>query len=115
VTDLPDYYAILGLSPGASQAEIRAAYRKLALAHHPDVSPAGRERGAADDAMSRINEAYETLSDPRRREAYDRQRYARRTVRHPYQPRWRAPRRQSARRRRAQRPAMRGAHTTPAA
>jgi hypothetical protein len=87
VTDLPDYYAILGLPPAANQAEIRAAYRKLALAHHPDVSSGGRERDTANDTMSQINEAYEALSDPKRRAAYDRDRHPRRPKRHPYAPR----------------------------
>ena len=66
-----DHYAILGLAPGATIAQIRAAYRLLAKRHHPDVNPAG------NDAASRtreLNAAYEVLSDPAKRRAYERER-----------------------------------------
>src|SRR2546423_8270526 len=62
-----DYYAILGLTPTASPAEIRRAYRERARRLHPDVN-------RAPDAAARfatLAEAYETLSDPARRRAYD--------------------------------------------
>jgi excisionase family DNA binding protein len=63
-----DHYATLGLSPRATQREIRAAYRRLARATHPD--------GNADDPglerrFKRIARAYEVLGDPKRRAAYD--------------------------------------------
>lgn len=64
-----DYYAILGVVPGERDDTIREAYRTLAKAHHPDR--AGR---ASTDRFREIIEAYETLSDPRRRAAYDRER-----------------------------------------
>jgi hypothetical protein len=60
-----DYYYILGARPEASRAEIKAAYRQAALANHPD-------RGGDAAVMKRINAAYEVLSDPVRRAAYDR-------------------------------------------
>ena len=54
--------------PTATAAEIRAAYRQLALCHHPDVSPLGD----STRLFAGINEAYSTLSDPNRRAQYDR-------------------------------------------
>jgi hypothetical protein len=76
VTDLPDYYAILGLPPTASRDEIRAAYRRLARRHHPDVNPSQEDDVAATELMRRLNAAYEVLNNPTRRAAYDRQRWA---------------------------------------
>jgi curved DNA-binding protein len=63
-----DYYAVLGVARSASAEEIRAAYRKLARKHHPDVdrSPGATER------FQRINEAYEVLKDPEKHARYDR-------------------------------------------
>ena len=62
-----DYYEVLGVERGAGDAEIKRAFRKLAQQHHPDVSadPAAQER------FKEINEAYQVLSDPQRRQAYD--------------------------------------------
>jgi DnaJ-class molecular chaperone len=63
-----DYYKILGIDPKADTAEVRKAYRKLAQVCHPDKS------GKVDGSRFReIQQAYETLSDPQAREAYDRQ------------------------------------------
>lgn len=62
-----DYYAILGVEPGASADDIRKAYRRLARRYHPDVS---KEEGA-EDRFKEVSEAYGTLSDPEKREAYD--------------------------------------------
>jgi hypothetical protein len=62
-----DYYAILGLTPAATLADIKRAYRRLARQHHPDTN-------TSPDAARRfrhITEAYEALSDPARRQAYD--------------------------------------------
>ena len=62
-----DYYEILGVSRNATLEEIKRAYRRLALKHHPDrdKSPGAEER------FKEINEAYEVLSDPKKRQMYD--------------------------------------------
>lgn len=63
-----DYYAILGVSRDAKPEDIRKAYRKLAKEYHPDVNKAA----GAEDKYKEINEAYEVLKDPAKREKYDR-------------------------------------------
>ncbi len=63
-----DYYEVLGVGRGASEEEIRRAYRKLARKYHPDVN---KEAGA-EDRFKEISEAYEVLRDPEKRERYDR-------------------------------------------
>jgi molecular chaperone DnaJ len=62
-----DYYEVLGVERGAGDGEIKRAFRKLAQQWHPDVNtdPAAQER------FKEINEAYQVLSDPQRRQAYD--------------------------------------------
>ena len=62
-----DYYEVLGVGRGASDAEIKKAFRKLAQQWHPDVNT---EPGS-DERFREINEAYQVLSDPQRRRAYD--------------------------------------------
>lgn len=62
-----DYYDILGVSKNASKEEIRKAYRKLALQWHPDRNKTSQ----ANDKFKEINEAYEVLSDPKKKETYD--------------------------------------------
>ncbi len=59
-----DYYQILGVSKNATQAEIKQAYRRLALKYHPD-------RGGDSERFKKINEAYQVLSDPQKRATYD--------------------------------------------
>ena len=63
-----DYYQILGLGRGATEAEIKQAYRKLARQHHPDVNPGNK---TAEAKFKEINEAYEVLSDKEKRKKYD--------------------------------------------
>jgi len=64
-----DYYSILGVSPSASDEEIKKAYRKLAMTYHPDRNPDDPE---SENRFKKVNEAYAVLSDPKRRWAYDR-------------------------------------------
>ncbi len=63
-----DYYATLGVEPGASEAEIRQAFRRLARRFHPDLNPQSPE---AEAKFKEINEAYQVLTDPRQRQEYD--------------------------------------------
>jgi curved DNA-binding protein CbpA len=65
---LTDYYALLGVARGASAADLGRAYRRAARATHPDVHP---DDAVAADRFHAVTIAYETLSDPRRRAAYD--------------------------------------------
>ncbi|MER3558845.1 MAG: molecular chaperone DnaJ, partial [Armatimonadota bacterium] len=67
--DYKDYYAILGVPRNATEKEIKAAYRKLARQYHPDVNPGDKN---AEERFKEINEAYQVLSDPEKRAAYDR-------------------------------------------
>ncbi len=71
MSDQDDYYHVLGVAPAAGLEEIRAAYRRLARQYHPDVHPSAADQAFAHTMMSRINEAYHTLSDPQRRAGYD--------------------------------------------
>lgn len=66
--DFKDYYATLGLSKGASDAEIKKAYRKLARKYHPDLNPADK---TAEAKFKEVNEANEVLGDPDKRRKYD--------------------------------------------
>ena len=63
-----DYYKILGVNRNAEEKEIKKAYRKLARQYHPDVNPGDK---AAEEHFKDINEAYEVLSDPEKRQKYD--------------------------------------------
>jgi curved DNA-binding protein len=66
--DYKDYYNVLGVGRGASQDEIKKAYRKLARAYHPDRNPDDK---AAEAKFKELNEANEVLSDPEKRQKYD--------------------------------------------
>ncbi|MFN2284411.1 MAG: DnaJ domain-containing protein, partial [Anaerolineae bacterium] len=64
---IKDYYAILGITPNATPEEVRMAFRQMARIYHPD-------RNSAPDAEERfkdINDAYERLADPQKRQVYD--------------------------------------------
>jgi molecular chaperone DnaJ len=63
-----DYYNLLGVARNSSEAEIKSAYRKLAMKYHPDRNPGNKE---AEERFRRINSAYEVLSDLKKRQLYD--------------------------------------------
>jgi DnaJ-class molecular chaperone len=65
---VPNYYDILGVSPDASQADIRKSFRNLALKHHPDKNKNSEE---SKQKFMKIIEAYEVLSDEQARKNYD--------------------------------------------
>ena len=67
MADKRDYYEVLGLSKGASEDEIKKAYRSLAKKYHPDVN----KEADAEEKFKEINEAYEVLSDPEKKATYD--------------------------------------------
>lgn len=64
-----DYYEVLGVSREASEQELKSAYRKLALKYHPDRNPGDH---ASEEKFKEASEAYQVLSDPDKRAAYDR-------------------------------------------
>ncbi len=64
-----DYYDVLGVQRGAGDSDLKGAYRKLAMKHHPDRNPGDKH---CEQRFKEINEAYEVLKDPDKRAAYDR-------------------------------------------
>ena len=64
-----DYYEVLGVVRGASEADMKAAYRKLAMQHHPDRNPGDKD---CEHRFKELNEAYDVLKDGDKRAAYDR-------------------------------------------
>jgi curved DNA-binding protein len=67
--DYKDYYKVLGVERNASEDDIRKAYRKLAMKYHPDRNPNDKQ---AEERFKEINEAYQVLSDSKKRAHYDR-------------------------------------------
>ena len=69
-----DYYEILEVTRTAESEEIKKSYRKLAIKYHPDRNPGDK---AAEEKFKELSEAYEALSDPHKRAAYDQHGHAR--------------------------------------
>src|SRR5271154_579291 len=63
-----DYYQALGVARDASEDDIRKSYRKLARKYHPDLNPGDK---AAEDRFKKVQEAYDVLSDAKKRQVYD--------------------------------------------
>ena len=68
-----DYYEVLGISKGASEDEIKKAYRKAAMKYHPDKfrNASDKEKKEAEEKFKEVNEAYQILSDAQKRAQYD--------------------------------------------
>ena len=68
MADKRDYYEVLGIAKGASEDEIKKAYKKMARKYHPDLNPGDKE---AEEKFKEVNEAYEVLSDADKKARYD--------------------------------------------
>jgi hypothetical protein len=75
--DIKDYYKILGVSPTASETELKKAYRKMAMKYHPDTNPGDI---ATETMFLEIKEAYDVLMDPAQREEYNYKRWYNRSI-----------------------------------
>jgi hypothetical protein len=67
-----DYYRVLGVGQQATDKDITAAYRRLALKYHPDKNPDPEKRDQAEETFKKVTEAYENLHDEQKRQEYDR-------------------------------------------
>lgn len=68
MADKRDYYEVLGIKKGASDSEIKKAYRSMAKKYHPDMNPGDKE---AEKKFKEVNEAYAVLSDEKKKSIYD--------------------------------------------
>jgi len=88
--DFSDPYAVLGLTPQATQAQVRRAYRTLLRQNHPDTRPLSDPADDADSSttLQRAIAAYTVLGDPARRARYDHRTYQQTTTPTPVRPTW---------------------------